>query len=121
SCLPQQRRRRARPDPARAGRAGRRRDLLVPAGQRGGASGHRVGAVLSVSLQRRLGALSADRAAALRCGALDTVAAPSESWLRSLDRRAFLIGLVVVVVGYVPLTFLGPGTDLDVGGVYHAG
>src|SRR5690606_14471722 len=82
---------------------------------------HRVGAVLSVSLQRRLGALSADRAAALRCGALDTVAAPSESWLRSLDRRAFLIGLVVVVVGYVPLTFLGPGTDLEVGGVYHAG
>lgn len=74
-----------------------------------------------MSLQRRLGALSADRAAALRCGALDTVAAPSESWLRSLDRRAFLIGLVVVVVGYVPLTFLGPGTDLDVGGVYHAG
>lgn len=30
-------------------------------------------------------------------------------------------GAVVIVLGYLPLTFLGPGTDLDVGGVYHAG
>lgn len=43
------------------------------------------------------------------------------TWIATLDRRAVLIGLVVVVGGYVPLLVLGPGTDLDVGGVYRAG
>ena len=43
------------------------------------------------------------------------------TWIAELDRRALAAGLVVVVGGYLPLTVLGPGTDLDVGGVYHAG
>lgn len=32
-----------------------------------------------------------------------------------------LIAAAVVLAGYLPLAFLGPGTDLDVGGVYEAG
>jgi hypothetical protein len=52
---------------------------------------------------------------------LDTATARPESWVRDLDRRALVAGVVVLVAGYLPLTFLGPGTDLDVGGVYHAG
>ncbi|MGY6499780.1 MAG: hypothetical protein ACXIVQ_02625 [Acidimicrobiales bacterium] len=43
------------------------------------------------------------------------------TWVADLDRRAVLIASVVVVGGYVPLLVLGPGTDLDVGGVYRAG
>jgi hypothetical protein len=52
---------------------------------------------------------------------LDTVTSRPGAWLRDLDRRALVLGAVVLVAGYLPLTFLGPGTDLDVGGVYHAG
>lgn len=43
------------------------------------------------------------------------------SWITELDRRALVLGALVVVGGYLPLTLLGPGTDLDVGGIYHAG
>ena len=32
-----------------------------------------------------------------------------------------MAGAALVALGYLPLTLLGPGTDLDVGGVYHAG
>jgi hypothetical protein len=52
---------------------------------------------------------------------LTAIAPSSPSWLSRLDRRAVVAGVVAVVVGYLPLTMLGPGTDLDVGGVYHAG
>jgi hypothetical protein len=52
---------------------------------------------------------------------LDTVDTRTGPWLHALDRRALVLGVVVLVVGYLPLTLLGPGTDLDVGGVYHAG
>jgi hypothetical protein len=65
--------------------------------------------------------LSSREVAVVRCGALDTVATPPGPWHRLLDRRALLIGAAVVVLGYLPLTALGPGTDLDVGGVHHAG
>lgn len=37
-----------------------------------------------------------------------------------LDRRWLVAGAVVAVAA-VPMTFLGPGTDLDVGAVIHAG
>ena len=43
------------------------------------------------------------------------------TWIAELDRRPVLLGALVVVLGYGPLLFLGPGTDLDVGGVYQAG
>jgi hypothetical protein len=36
-------------------------------------------------------------------------------------RPARIVGAAVVLFGYVPLCFLGPGTDLDVGGVYDSG
>ena len=65
--------------------------------------------------------LSSREVAALRCARLDTVVTRPESWLRTLDRRALAAGGAVLVVGYLPLTLLGPGTDLDVGGVYQAG
>lgn len=39
---------------------------------------------------------------------------------RSAERRWLVAGLVVAA-GLVPLTFLGPGTDLDVGAVLHSG
>jgi hypothetical protein len=52
---------------------------------------------------------------------LKTDLARPEPWLTSLDRRVLAVGAVVVTLGYLPLTLLGPGTDLDVGGVYHAG
>lgn len=39
---------------------------------------------------------------------------------RSVEQR-WLVAGVVVVVALVPLTFLGPGTDLDVGAVLHSG
>jgi hypothetical protein len=41
--------------------------------------------------------------------------------LLSQLRPARLIGAAVVIFGYLPLTLLGPGTDLDVGGVYDSG
>ncbi|MFP3905765.1 MAG: hypothetical protein ACLFWR_01950 [Acidimicrobiales bacterium] len=43
------------------------------------------------------------------------------TWIAELDRRAVALGVLVLVAGYLPLTLLGPGTDLDVGGVYHSG
>jgi hypothetical protein len=33
----------------------------------------------------------------------------------------YVVGLVVLVVGYGPLLFLGPGTDLDTAGIYQSG
>lgn len=41
--------------------------------------------------------------------------------LASRDPLPWLIAAAVVVFGYLPLAFLGPGTDLDVGGVYDSG
>lgn len=43
------------------------------------------------------------------------------AWLVGDGRAPLLIGLGVVVLGYLPLVALGPGTDLDVGGVLDAG
>lgn len=57
----------------------------------------------------------------LRSPLLSAIVDPEPSLLARLDRRAAVVGLVVFVVGYLPLIFLGPGTDLDVGGVYQAG
>ncbi|QGG96592.1 hypothetical protein [Actinomarinicola tropica] len=37
------------------------------------------------------------------------------------DARPLLLGAAVLVLGYLPLVALGPGTDLDVGGVHDAG
>jgi len=48
-------------------------------------------------------------------------AAPAEVVLPRERRLAALVAGLVLVVGYVPLAFLGPGTDLDVGGVWRAG
>ncbi|MBK5224056.1 MAG: hypothetical protein JJE52_14520 [Acidimicrobiia bacterium] len=42
-------------------------------------------------------------------------------WLAGIDRRALILGAALILVGYGPLVLLGPGTDLDVGGVYDAG
>lgn len=43
------------------------------------------------------------------------------SWLTGDGPRPLQVALVLLVVGYLPLVVLGPGTDLDVGGVYDAG
>ncbi len=50
-----------------------------------------------------------------------TVTASRSQWIAELDRRPLVIGAVVVACGYLPLTLLGPGTDLDVGSVYQSG
>lgn len=43
------------------------------------------------------------------------------AWLVGDGPAPLLIGAAVLLLGYVPLVFLGPGTDLDVGGVLDAG
>lgn len=50
-----------------------------------------------------------------------TLTASRSGWIAELDRRALVVGAAVVAFGYLPLTLLGPGTDLDVGAVYQAG
>ncbi len=52
---------------------------------------------------------------------MTAIADPEPSWLSRLDRRVAVIGLAVLVFGFLPLTFLGPGTDLDVYNVLRSG
>lgn len=56
----------------------------------------------------------------VRSAALSTVA-PVETAPGREQRTAVAVGAAVLVLGYLPLTFLGPGTDLDVGGVWRSG
>lgn len=60
-------------------------------------------------------------AADLRSPLLTATYDPEPSWLSRLDRRVAAIGLAVLTLGYLPLTFLGPGTDLDVQNVLRSG
>lgn len=56
----------------------------------------------------------------VRSAALSTVA-PVETAPARERRTAVAAGVAVLVLGYLPLTVLGPGTDLDVGGVWRSG
>lgn len=42
----------------------------------------------------------------------------TSSWVR---RAPWIAGAAVLLFGYVPLAFLGPGTDLDTAGIYRSG
>ena len=48
-------------------------------------------------------------------------APPAEAATRPGGRRVGLVIAGLLALGYLPMVFLGPGTDLDVGGVWRSG